>query len=51
MIAVVMTGIAIVSLTYRTEKKAFMRIGWDALALLLAYIINVYLLYVLRGRG
>ena len=47
-IAVIMTGIAMVSLTYRLEKKAFLRIGWDALALLLAYGANIYLLYRLR---
>ncbi|MBI4745587.1 MAG: sodium:calcium antiporter [Deltaproteobacteria bacterium] len=50
-VAVVMTGIAIVSLEYRLEKKAFLRLGWDAIALLLAYIINVYLLYTLRSHG
>lgn len=48
--AVVMTGIAIVSLTYRLEKKTFLRLGWDALALLIAFFVNVYLLYLLRGR-
>lgn len=50
-VAVVMTGIAIVSLEYRLEKKAFLRLGWDAIAMLLAYIINVYLLYTLRSHG
>lgn len=50
-LAVVMTGIIIVSLTYRLERKTVLRIGWDALALLLAYIINILLLYSLRGRG
>ena len=49
--AIMMTGIAIVSLTYRTKKKMFARMGWDAIALLLAFIVNVYLLYALRGRG
>ena len=49
--AVIMTGIAMVSLTYRLEKKAFMRIGWDALALIIGYIVNIYFLYALRGRG
>jgi hypothetical protein len=46
-----MTGIAIVGLTYRLKKKAFLRLGWDAIALLLAYGINIYFLYRLRGRG
>jgi cation:H+ antiporter len=50
-IAIVMTGIAVVSLTYRIEKKTVLRLGWDALALLLAYFANVLLMYALRGRG
>ena len=50
-IAVIMTGIVIVSLMYRLEKKTVLRIGWDALALMLAYLVNIALLYRLRGRG
>jgi cation:H+ antiporter len=50
-IAMAMTGIAVVSLTYRIEKKTVLRLGWDALALLLGYLLNIYLLYRLRGRG
>jgi cation:H+ antiporter len=49
--AIIMTGITVVSLTYRTEKKMFLRLGWDALALILAYVVNVCLLYALRGAG
>lgn len=49
--SVVMTGIAIVGLTYRIERKTFLRLGWDAIAILLAYFVNIYLLYSLRGRG
>ena len=49
--AVLMTGITIVSLTYRLEKKAFLRLGWDAAAILLAFFVNIYLLYSLRGAG
>ena len=49
--AVIMTGIAMASLTYRIEKKAFLRLGWDALALIFGYIVNIYFLYSLRGRG
>lgn len=48
--AIIMTGIVIVSLTYRMKKKVFLRFGWDAMALLLAYILNIYLLYALRDR-
>ena len=50
-IAVIMTGIVVVSLMYRLEKKTALRIGWDALALMLAYLVNIVLLYRLRGRG
>ncbi|MDO8446031.1 MAG: sodium:calcium antiporter [Deltaproteobacteria bacterium] len=49
--AVIMTGIAIVGLTYRLEKKTFLRLGWDAIAMLMAYIVNIYLLYSMRGKG
>lgn len=49
--AVLMTGIAIVGLEYRLERKTFLRLGWDAIAILLAYFINIYLLYSMRGRG
>jgi cation:H+ antiporter len=49
LMAVIMTGIAIVSLTYRTEKKAVLRLSWDALALILAYVVNIYLLYALKA--
>jgi cation:H+ antiporter len=50
-IAIAMTGIAVVSLTYRVERKTVLRLGWDAIALLLGYLVNVYLLYSLRGQG
>lgn len=50
-IAVLMTGVAIVCLTYRLQKKAFLRLGWDAAALLMAFFVNIYLLYALRGQG
>ena len=49
--AVLMTGIAIVSLTYRLKKKAFLRLGWDAISILMAYAVNIYLLYSMRGKG
>lgn len=49
--AVIMTGIVVASLTYRMEKKTAFRIGWDALALLAAYVINFLLLYSMRGKG
>jgi cation:H+ antiporter len=50
-IAVIMSGIVAVSLMYRLEKKTALRIGWDALALILAYLVNVLLLYKMRAQG
>ncbi len=50
-IAIIMTGIVVVSLMYRLEKKTALRIGWDALALIFAYLVNIVLLFRLRGRG
>lgn len=50
-IAIIMTGIVVVSLMYRLEKKTVLRIGWDALALLLAYLVNIALLYRMRAQG
>jgi len=50
-IALIMTGIAIVGLTCRFKKKPFLRLGWDTLMLLMACVVNIYLLYVLRARG
>lgn len=49
--AVLMTGIAVVSLIYRLERKTFLRLGWDAIAIFIAYLVNIYLLYSLRGKG
>lgn len=49
--AVLMTGIAIAGLIYRLQKKTFLRLGWDAVALLLVYLVNILLLYSLRGKG
>lgn len=50
-IAVIMTGIVVVSLVERLEKKTMLRLGWDALALVFAYLVNVVILFLLRGRG
>lgn len=45
--AIAMTTIAIICLTYRaTKKKLFL--AWDSIALSVAYVINIMLLYVLR---
>jgi cation:H+ antiporter len=51
LMAALMTGIAVVGLTYRVKEKAFLRLSWDALALLLAYVANVWFSYLQRGGG
>lgn len=49
--AVIMTGIAIVGIAYRLKKKIFLRFGWDTTAILAAFIVNIILLYLMRGQG
>jgi len=49
--SVVMTDIAVVSIMPRLKKKTALRIGWDALALVFAYLVNIVFLHRLRGRG
>ena len=45
--AVAMTTIAIIGLTYRTEKKPLL-LAWDSIGILLMYVINLMLLYMMR---
>lgn len=45
--AVAMTSIAIVGLTYRAEKKRLV-VAWDSLGILIAYLANLMLLYMLK---
>jgi len=49
LIAMIMTGIAVVSLTYRLKSKTFLRLGWDTVAIVLAYIVSIILLYSMKG--
>lgn len=48
MMAILMTGIAVVSLTYRLRKKTALRLSWDAIALIIAYVVSILLLYSMR---
>lgn len=45
--AIAMTTIAIIGLTYRAEKKRLF-VAWDSLGILLVYIANLLLLYMLK---
>jgi len=42
-----MTAIAIIGLTYRAEKKP-MFLAWDSAGLVVVYVINLMVLYMLR---
>jgi cation:H+ antiporter len=43
--AIMMTGIAIIGLTYRSMKKPLF-LAWDAIGIVIIYIINMMLLYM-----
>ena len=43
--AIAMTGIAIIGLTYRAEKKRLF-LAWDSLGIVFVYIVNIMLLYM-----
>ena len=45
--AMAMTAIAIIGLTYRTEKKKLF-LSWDSIGILLMCVINLMLLYMMR---
>lgn len=45
--AIVMTTIAVIGLTYRAEKKRLF-LAWDAIGILVVYVVNLMLLYKLR---
>lgn len=47
MSAISMTTIAIIGLTYRMQKKRLF-MAWDSLGILMVYVINVLLLYMLK---
>jgi len=45
--AIAMTGIVIIGLTYRAEKKRLF-LAWDSLGIVFVYIVNIMLLYMSR---
>jgi len=45
--AIMMTAIAIIGLTYRTERKRLF-LAWDSIGIVVVYIINLVLLYTLK---
>jgi len=45
--AIAMTAIAIIGLTYRAEKKKLF-LAWDSAGMVLIFVINIMLLYILK---
>ena len=45
--AMIALSVAIIGLIYRTNKKALF-FGWDSLAILAIYLLNISVLYALR---
>lgn len=43
---IMMTGVAIIGLLYKTEKRVFKTVGWVSIFLLMIYIINTYVLFL-----
>lgn len=50
MMAILMTAVALVGLTYRRDKKAFLRFGWDSLTMLAMGGLTVYFQYSMSGE-
>ena len=50
LMAILMTAIALIGITFKHEKKAFLRFGWDSLAMLALGLLNAYFVFLMRGR-
>ncbi|MCD6548470.1 MAG: hypothetical protein J7K10_03280 [Thermodesulfobacterium sp.] len=44
---IIMTSVAIIGFTYRTERKKFF-IPWDSIIIVFIFLINLFLLYIMR---
>lgn len=44
--AVIMSGIVIIGLLYRSNNRLFMNLGWISLSLFTLYLLNTYVLYL-----
>ncbi|MBI5642159.1 MAG: sodium:calcium antiporter [Deltaproteobacteria bacterium] len=47
--AMLMTAIALIGISYRPEKKAFLRFGWDSFTMAVIGVINMVLIYLKQG--
>ena len=51
LLAIILSSIAIVGLIFRFDKKAFGKLSWDALAIILGYLVSIYILFRLDVSG
>jgi len=47
--AIMMTGVAVVGLLYRSRTRVFRTVGWASILLFTVYLVNTYMLYSYRG--
>lgn len=50
LMAILMTAVALVGLTYRHDRKAFLRLGWDSISMLVIGGLTVYFQYMMLGE-
>ena len=46
MSAVIMSGILLVGIVYRPQRRLFRTVGWISLSLFTIYLLNTYILYL-----
>lgn len=46
MAAMVMTGVVIAGLLYRSDSRLFRTVGWTSIALFTIYLVNAYIIYL-----
>ncbi|HLC18192.1 MAG TPA: sodium:calcium antiporter [Thermodesulfobacteriota bacterium] len=51
LMAIIMTAIAVVGLTFRPKKKTFLRAEWGAMGLFITFVLSIVILYFLKERG
>lgn len=50
LMAILMTAVALIGLTYRHDKKAFLRFGWDSVTMLAIGVLTIYFQYMMLGE-
>ncbi len=50
-VAVIMTAVTIVGLTYKSKKRTVFGLSWESIALTALFLTNIFVLYALRNGG